>query len=687
MPDKTTTTFDKADLLETLKGYSFLNEFRLALYCKVDDPKTPLDSGWRLCGAVDPIQVQDSVPLSPFDEIMNLTVASNRPTVQRSPVGLFSFAVPLPTCDDSPCCLVGQGVRDKRLDLNHLESLAKTGNIDPFTLLGHLEKLPVATKEEVEDAAEKTHRLLPSLRKEEPQDVFIEKTVERLDAVVGICAEIDKATAAELALSLFLDTITILFDVPRIGVALSSLNKGDLSLIRDRGLQVSLETIPTSRLESFIPKGRHGKCFALGDEIEELFPQSSAYKATCLPLCAGDERLGLVALFDVELQGGEASLLELLAARVAAKLEQLRRKEELCRANSLTEKMLEMVSTMALMEENEELYHGILEMAARLVLASCGSLMLIGKNGEDMQIESVLGMNLHLAKSLNLKVGNGIAGRVAASGRPLLVNDIENDTRISTRNRPRFKTKSFLSIPLKFKKLTLGVLNLSDKGNGEIFVEEDLDVITRFGNHAAAMIHRANALKRSEILEQLAVTDPLTELYNRRFLIRRMEEELNRSRRQNGHLTFMMIDLDNFKIYNDLCGHVAGDRALKKVGRILKSSVREMDVVARYGGEEFCVILPGTAKMESLFVAERIRRTIEKESFSGEEGLPLEHLTASIGISSFPEDGGSITPLINSADTALYQAKKAGRNRIVIFHEAANDTSSGLSSKIIKQQH
>jgi diguanylate cyclase (GGDEF)-like protein len=270
---------------------------------------------------------------------------------------------------------------------------------------------------------------------------------------------------------------------------------------------------------------------------------------------------------------------------------------------------------------------------------------------------------------------------VAASGRPLLVNDIENDTRISTRNRPRFKTKSFISIPLVFKKITLGVLNLSDKENGEIFDERDLDVITRFGNHAAAMIHRANALERSEILEQLAVTDPLTELYNRRFLIRRMDEELNRSRRQNVHLTVMIIDLDNFKIYNDLCGHVAGDKALKKVGRILKSSVREMDVVARYGGEEFCVILPGTAKMESLFVAERIRRTIDKESFPGEEGLPLEHLTASIGISSFPEDGDSITPLINSADTALYQAKKAGRNRIVVFHDAVDDTSTAFGGK------
>ena len=686
MSDNTITTFDKALLLETLKDYSFLNEFSLELYCKVNAPEDTVDSVWRLCGAVDRCRIHDSVPLSPLDEIMTLTVAGKQPKVLRSPVGLFSFTVPLPACYGSSYCLVGHGVREKRLDLNFLEPLAKIGDIDPFTLLGHLDKLPVATMDEVEDAAEKTHRLLHLLQKEKLQDIFIEKTMSRLNAVVGLCTEIDKATEAEPALSLFLDTITILFDISKVGVALANLNKEDFPLIRDRSSHVVLELVPASRLESFIPKNSYGKCFVLGDEIEEFFPKSSAEKTKCLPLYAGDERLGLVALFDAELQTGEVHLLELLAARVAAKFVQLRVNKELSGAKTLSEKLLEMISTMALMEENEVLFHGILEMAASLVHASCGSLMLVGKNGEDLQVESVLGMNLQLAKSLSLKVGSGIAGRVAASGHPLLVNDIENDTRINIRNRPRFKTKSFLSIPLGFKASTLGVLNLSDKENGEIFDEGDLEVITRFGNHAAAMLHRASARERSEILEQQVVTDSLTDLYNRRFLIKRMEEELNRSKRQNGNATFMMIDLDNFKIYNDLCGHVAGDKALKKIGRILKSSVRDMDVVARYGGEEFCVVLPGTAKMESLFVAERIRRTIEKGAFSGEEGLPLGRLTASIGISSFPEDGDSITTIINSADTALYQAKRSGRNRIVIFHDTADDTSTEPSAIIEKQQ-
>ena len=102
-----------------------------------------------------------------------------------------------------------------------------------------------------------------------------------------------------------------------------------------------------------------------------------------------------------------------------------------------------------------------------------------------------------------------------------------------------------------------------------------------------------------------------------------MEEELNRSVRQGLSLTVMLIDLDHFKLYNDYNGHIAGDKALKKTAKILRSSVRDMDMVTRYGGEEFCIILPGTMKREAIFVAERVRRGIECEPFAGEEELPL----------------------------------------------------------------
>jgi diguanylate cyclase (GGDEF)-like protein len=129
----------------------------------------------------------------------------------------------------------------------------------------------------------------------------------------------------------------------------------------------------------------------------------------------------------------------------------------------------------------------------------------------------------------------------------------------------------------------------------------------------------------------------------------------------------MMLDLDHFKAYNDQCGHIAGDHALKKVALLLKKSAREMDIVTRYGGEEFCLLLPNTGKEEALFVAERIRRTIETEIFPGETALPTGRLTTSIGVACYPDDGEKFETLVNAADIALYQAKSKGRNRLAGF--------------------
>ncbi len=181
------------------------------------------------------------------------------------------------------------------------------------------------------------------------------------------------------------------------------------------------------------------------------------------------------------------------------------------------------------------------------------------------------------------------------------------------------------------------------------------------------MIDRAATLEKASQFEQLAITDPLTGLYNRRFLEDRLQAEFSRSERQHQSFCIILADLDSFKAYNDICGHLAGDNALRKVADLMRRSAREMDIVTRYGGEEFCLILPGTGKKESVFVGERIRRAIETESFPGETHLPLGRLTTSIGISAFPADGVTANELIHAADLALYRAKDMGRNRLILY--------------------
>jgi diguanylate cyclase (GGDEF)-like protein len=123
-----------------------------------------------------------------------------------------------------------------------------------------------------------------------------------------------------------------------------------------------------------------------------------------------------------------------------------------------------------------------------------------------------------------------------------------------------------------------------------------------------------------------------------------------------------MLDIDNFKIYNDSFGHQAGDKTLIELAVLLKNKSRKMDLVFRYGGEEFTVILPQTDKNEAFLLAERIRQDIEKHRFIHEEILPSKKFTVSLGLASSPEDGSSPSELIAASDKALYQAKQKGKN-------------------------
>jgi diguanylate cyclase (GGDEF)-like protein len=167
---------------------------------------------------------------------------------------------------------------------------------------------------------------------------------------------------------------------------------------------------------------------------------------------------------------------------------------------------------------------------------------------------------------------------------------------------------------------------------------------------------------KHQIAEVKANTDELTGLNNRRLLFDRLREETNRASRFGYGLTVIMVDIDHFKDINDTRGHQVGDRVLSEVASILKFSTRAYDVICRYGGDEFTLILPQTDRDQGLVVAERIRYSIAMGNFPTDSGR-LE-VTASLGMSSFPEDGDDPDILLQAADLALYHAKQAGRNQV-----------------------
>ncbi|MDY6843240.1 MAG: diguanylate cyclase [Thermodesulfobacteriota bacterium] len=170
-----------------------------------------------------------------------------------------------------------------------------------------------------------------------------------------------------------------------------------------------------------------------------------------------------------------------------------------------------------------------------------------------------------------------------------------------------------------------------------------------------------------EFYRNLSLIDALTDCYNYRYLQSFLNAEIPRAYRYGHSVSLLMIDVDDFKVFNDLYGHPVGDNALKKVADALKMSCRNVDKVFRYGGEEFCIVLPETNKKRAFTVAERGRKAIESMWFQGEEKLPLKKLTITIGVATFPEDSNNKDDLITKADFSLYKGKKSGKNCSILY--------------------
>jgi diguanylate cyclase (GGDEF)-like protein len=280
-------------------------------------------------------------------------------------------------------------------------------------------------------------------------------------------------------------------------------------------------------------------------------------------------------------------------------------------------------------------------------------LFLLEETTNRLVVRTAGGRGTESLRNLQLAPGEGLAGRVFqtlsseahGSQDPFRWPDVPAEVR------------SVLAVPLVSQDKGVGVLTFFSP-IPSAFSERDVAFFTAVANQLTVAVVNARLYHETR---ELSYRDGLTGLFNRRYFEETLDQELYRAERYRMPLSLIMADIDHFKPYNDTHGHPKGDQALKVMAAILTETTRRVDVVARYGGEEMVLILPLTPKHPALLAAEKLRLAVEGTQF------PDGQLTMSLGVATYPEDGGSAAELIKAADDALYAAKQAGRNRVEVF--------------------
>jgi diguanylate cyclase (GGDEF)-like protein len=323
--------------------------------------------------------------------------------------------------------------------------------------------------------------------------------------------------------------------------------------------------------------------------------------------------------------------------------------------------LTDIVKTANSILEPRKVIELVMAKVQELIPSEAWSLLMIDEERKDLVFEMAIGGGGEHMSAFRVKMGEGIAGWVAQTGEPVIVNDTRRDPRFARRfdSATRFKTRSVLCAPLVSRGRTLGVVQVINRRRGR-FTRADLELLLTLVEPCAIALENAILFQRAE---QLTITDDLTKLFNSRYMNLYIGREIKRCKRHGIPISVIFLDLDGFKGINDQYGHLAGSMTLTEVGGILTRCVRESDILARYGGDEFVAVLPETPAAGAMIIAERIRKSIETHVFLESQGLAAR-LSASVGIASYPDHALTPEGLVQKADQAMYRVKERNKNGI-----------------------
>jgi diguanylate cyclase (GGDEF)-like protein len=410
-----------------------------------------------------------------------------------------------------------------------------------------------------------------------------------------------------------------------------------------------------------------------------------------VPLVFAGDVLGLLLFIDtdeLDFSDDDIDLARALGEQAAVALHNARHVRELQLASRALERqlrdrheLLRLSQTLLTTLDQQVVFEQIAMLLNALVGYDALDVAIVHPETNELVVEFSKDSEDDRTLGFRVAMGEGVVGAIAFSGVPEMVNDMTSDPRgvrvPGTIQRPQ----ASILAPLQVGGTVTGVLSI-DRFGGRIFEDREFELVQLVTNLAAIALR--NAQLYGEMQSQ-ATTDALTGLLNRRGLDERLEDELSRARRWGRPVSVLMIDIDDFKPFNDRFGHPRGDMLLKRLSAVLQRSTRErIDVVARYGGEEFVVVLPDTEPVGAGLAADRLRANVEvgrrsaasvaesiRAALANEavqrSGQSPVTVTVSVGVAGYPEHGESADRLLANADKALYLAKGLGKNRVEVY--------------------
>jgi diguanylate cyclase (GGDEF)-like protein len=301
-----------------------------------------------------------------------------------------------------------------------------------------------------------------------------------------------------------------------------------------------------------------------------------------------------------------------------------------------------------------ELLCKLAELTATMMNGDSCSIFLFEEGTSTLLTHGSFGLSAQDEAGATFAKGQGVAGWVAQSGTPALIDDVEKDPRYLLLPDQNLPIRSLLCIPMSVRAQVFGVMTVSS-AKVSAFTREDEELLSFLGTSIVRDLENHR-------LYQLAITDSLTKVFNRQYLLHRLPDEIERFRRYGDPFSIILFDVDHFKRLNDAHGHHAGDAVLRALAASVHEDLRESDALVRYGGEEFLVLLPKADLAAASVIAERIRVHVAGHPF---HYLNIElRITVSLGVGQYvsSENEGDF---VNRIDVALYEAKAKGRNRLV----------------------